>query len=86
MKALKTTLIGLRHPHMGKFGPEPSGYIATFRQLQGVAVVAYCEDTDTSLLEPAGEFHRNLKRANNVKVGQSVQRPFFECGGLTPLS
>ena len=64
--ALKTALIGLRHPHMGKFGPEPSGYIATFRQLQRVAVVAYCEDIDTALLEPAGEFHREARTYTSV--------------------
>ncbi len=53
---LKTAMIGLRHGHMGKFGAS-NGYIATFEHLEGVEVVAYCEDTDTALLEPVSEYH-----------------------------
>ncbi len=49
-------MVGLRHGHMGKVGPEHTGYIGTFRQLDGVEIVAYCEDTDPSLLEPVGQF------------------------------
>ena len=52
-------MIGLRHGHMGKIAPEPTGYIATFQQLEGVEIVAYCEDTDPSLLDPAHKLHPN---------------------------
>ncbi len=59
-------MIGLRHGHMGKIGPEPSGYIGTFRQLQGVEIVAYCEDTDPSQLETAAQFHPGTRTYSSV--------------------
>ena len=46
-------MIGLRHPHVGSIGPEKPGMVHTVRQLDGVQIVAYCEDTEPSLLEPA---------------------------------
>ena len=63
---LKTAMIGLRHGHMGKIGPQPSGYIGTFQQLEGVEIVAFCEDADHSLLEPAGEFHPDARTYTSV--------------------
>ncbi|MDP7578001.1 MAG: Gfo/Idh/MocA family oxidoreductase [SAR202 cluster bacterium] len=53
---MKAVIIGLRHPHSGSIGPSRPGYIHSFRQLEGVDVVAYCEDTDLSLLDEATEF------------------------------
>ena len=55
-KILRVALVGLRHPHVGSFGSEKPSYIHTLRQLEGVQVVAYCEDTDPKLLDPAREF------------------------------
>ena len=54
---LKTAMIGLRHGHVGSIGPENPGYIASFRGLEGVEVVAYCEDVEPQLLEPARRHH-----------------------------
>ena len=54
-KTLKTALIGLRHPHIGSFGMEKPSYIHTLKQLQGVELVAYCEDTDSKRLDLARE-------------------------------
>ena len=53
---LKAAIIGLRHPHAGTIGPSTPGYIHSFRQLDGVEVVAYCEDTDTERLDEAAEY------------------------------
>ncbi len=65
-KTLKAALIGLRHGHTGKFVPEMTGYISTFKHLDGVEVVAYCEDTDTSLLDPAREAHPSAHLYDSV--------------------
>jgi predicted dehydrogenase len=40
---------------MGSIGPAKPGWIHTFRQLDGVEVVAYCEDSDTARLDEASE-------------------------------
>lgn len=55
---LKAAIIGLRHGHVGRLEPQnPSpGYAHTFRQLDGVRVVAYCEDKDHTRLEFARQF------------------------------
>ena len=74
--ALKTAMIGLRHGHMGKIGAEPSGYIGTFRQLEGVDVVAYCEDTDPSLLEPVHQFHPEARTYTSVDA--LIEREDFD--------
>ncbi len=52
---LKAACIGLQHGHMGTIGPAKPGWIHTFRQLDGVEVVAYCEDTLTDRLAEAAE-------------------------------
>ena len=54
---LKAACIGLRHGHMGTIGPSMPGWIHTFRQLNGVEVVAYCEDTAIDSLAEAAEYH-----------------------------
>ena len=57
-KPLRVAMIGLRHPHVGSLDPaRPSpGYIHTFKQIPGVQIVAYCEDSDSSLLDLAQAF------------------------------
>ena len=54
-RTLKAVCIGLQHGHMGTIGPVKPGWIHTFRQLKGVEVVAYCEDTLTDRLAEAAE-------------------------------
>jgi predicted dehydrogenase len=51
-------MIGLRHPHVGSLDPaKPApGYIHTFKLIPGVEIVAYCEDSDATLLDQAREF------------------------------
>ena len=41
---------------MGTIGPVKSGWIHTFRQVDGVEVVAYCEDTLTDRLAEAAQY------------------------------
>ena len=65
-RTLKAAVVGLRHPHVGSFGPEKPGYIQTFRHLDGVETVAYCEETDPSFLEPAKEHHPAARLYNQL--------------------
>ena len=51
----RVAIIGLRHGHVGSIGPEKQGLIQTFRQIEEAEIVAYCEDTDTGLLDAASE-------------------------------
>ena len=51
-RTLKAAIVGLRHGHMGSIGPEKPGYVQTFKALEDVQVVAYCEDTEPERLEP----------------------------------
>ncbi len=57
-KPLRVAMIGLRHPHVGSLDPaRPApGYIHTFKQIPNVEIVAYCEDSDSSLLDLARAF------------------------------
>lgn len=52
-KMLKAAILGLRHGHMGSIGTEHPGYIQTFKGLEGVSVVAYCEETEPERMDPA---------------------------------
>jgi UDP-N-acetylglucosamine 3-dehydrogenase len=56
--SVKAVIVGLRHGHVGRLDPQsPSqGYIHSFKQIPGVEIVAYCEDTDPRLLEHAQAF------------------------------
>src|SRR5438034_6144932 len=57
---LKAACVGLRHGHA-------RGLIGTFKQLEGVQVTAYCEDTDVAALEalraaePAAHFYTSVE-------------------------
>jgi predicted dehydrogenase len=55
---LRGAFVGLRHPHVGRLDPKNSspGYIHSFKQIAGVAIVAYCEDADPRVLELAQAF------------------------------
>ena len=55
-KTLKAAMVGMRHGHLGSFGPEKPGWHRMFHQLDGVEVVAYCEDTEPQKLDVAREF------------------------------
>ncbi len=54
---LKLAFVGMRHGHVGSFDDSKPGYIHTFRQMDGLEIVAYCEDTDSSLLDEARMHH-----------------------------
>ena len=56
-ETLRTAMVGLRHSHVGEFGPHMTGYLYNFNHLDGVEVVAYCEDADPSLLKPGRQYH-----------------------------
>ena len=62
---LKAAIVGMRHGHVGKPG-EGNGYLETLRHLDGIEIVAYCEDTDLSLLDQAKHFHPNAGFYDNV--------------------
>ena len=54
---LKLALVGLRHGHVGSFDEAGRGYITTFRQMDEVEIVAYCDDTGAPLLDEARKQH-----------------------------
>ena len=56
---LKAAIVGMRHGHVGKPG-EGNGYLETLRHLDGIEIVAYCEDTDLSLLDQARSEERRV--------------------------
>ena len=66
MKTLRAVVVGLRHPHMGTFGPETPGYIHTINELEGLEVVAYCEDSDPRLLDEARRYDQRARTYDNV--------------------
>ena len=65
-KNLRAAAIGLRHGHMGSIGPEKPGWIHTFRHLEGVDVVAYCEDGEPERLDAAREHDPGAGRYDSV--------------------
>ncbi len=54
---LKLALVGLRHGHVGSFDDDGTGYIATFKQMDEVEIVAYCDETGSPRLDEAREHH-----------------------------
>src|SRR5438874_1600270 len=82
-KTLRTAIIGLRHGHVGRLDPKsPSpGYIHTFKQLDGVQVVAYCEETDTKLLDFAREFDPAARVYRSVD--ELLAREEFDLASVT---
>ena len=57
-KPHRVAIIGLRHPHVGSLDPArlSPGYIHTFKQIPDAEIVAYCEESDTALLDQAKAF------------------------------
>ena len=64
-KILRTAIVGLRHGHAGTVGSGRPGLLHTFRQLDGVEIVAYCEDTDSTRLDEAREHHPSAQFYDN---------------------
>ena len=52
-RTLRTAIVGLRHGHVGSFGPESPGYLHTLQHTAGVEIVAFCEDADPARLQEA---------------------------------
>ena len=75
-KTLKAAIVGLRHGHIGSIGPEKPGYIQTFRHLDGVDVVAYCEDTEPERLEPAKTHHPEAR--TYTSLDDLIEREEFD--------
>ena len=58
---LRAAFIGLRHPHA-------LGLVGTFQQLDGVEVVAYCEDTEGAALERMRERQPGARCYSSVEA------------------
>lgn len=56
-KKLKLAIVGLSLGHAGTIGPKKPLFIANFRNMENVEVVAYCEEDKPSLLDEAGVHH-----------------------------
>ena len=65
---IRAAIVGLRHSHVGRLNPKNSspGHAHSFKQLKGVEVVAYCEDTDSRLLDDARAFDPNANLYHSV--------------------
>lgn len=68
-KVLKAACIGLRHGHA-------SGLIGTFKQLSGVQVVAFCEDSDAAALERLRASDKNARFY--TRLDDLLQQEAFE--------
>lgn len=62
---LKIAIVGMRHGHVGRLGAG-NGYIETLQHVDGAEIVAYCEDSDSSLLDEAGRYHPGAALYDNV--------------------
>jgi predicted dehydrogenase len=67
-RPLRAAIVGLRHGHVGRLDPQrpAPGHIHTFKQLPGVSVVAYCEDSDSRLLDEARRFDPEARAYDSV--------------------
>ena len=52
-RILRTAIVGLRHDHVGSFGPQSPGYLHTLQHSAGVEIVAFCEGADPERLQEA---------------------------------
>ena len=65
-KTMKAAMVGIGVGHAGTVGPERPRFIHTFRQMEGVEVVAYCEWFDPTQLDDAKEHHPEANRYDNL--------------------
>ena len=56
-KTIRVAAVGLSLGHAGTIGPEKTGYIDNWKQIEGVEVVAYCEQNRPEILDDAGVHH-----------------------------
>ena len=62
---LKIAIVGMRHGHVGRPGAG-TGYLETLKHVDGAEIVAYCEDSDSALLDEAGRHHPGAALYDNV--------------------
>jgi predicted dehydrogenase len=63
---LRLAFVGMRHGHIGSFDDSKPGYLHTFRQMDGLEIVAYCEDSDSSRLDEARRHHPEASTYDNL--------------------
>lgn len=75
-RTLRTAIVGLRHGHVGSFGPESPGYLHTLQHTAGVEIVAFCEDADPARLQEA---RRHYPAAGiHTSVDDLIEQEDFE--------
>ena len=77
---IRVAIIGLRHPHVGSLDPArpSSGYVHTFKQIPDAQIVAYCEDSDSSLLDQARAF--DPEASIHANVDELLDKEDFDLG------
>ena len=77
---IRVAIIGLRHPHVGSLDPArpSSGYVHTFKQIPDAQIVAYCEDSDSSLLDQARAF--DPEASIHANVDELLNKEDFDLG------
>ena len=79
----KVAIIGLRHDHVGSIGPEKQGLIQVFRRLEEVEIAAYCEDTNTGLLNAA--YEHGSDASVYISVDDLIADEDFDIASITLL-
>ena len=65
-KTLRVAIVGLSIAHQGTIGPERPYLIHNFRQMEGVEVVAYCEEDQPEILKDADVHHPEAGQYTSV--------------------
>ena len=83
-KTLKAAVVGLSMGHAGTIGPVKPSMIHNFRQMEGVEVVAYCEETEPKLMDEAKEYHPGAHLYDSLDDLIAKEEFDVACVVLTP--
>ena len=65
-KCLKVAIVGLSVGHAGTIGPERPSFLHNFKAMEGVEVVAYCEEIKPEILKDADVHHPEANQYSSV--------------------
>lgn len=65
-QTLKVAIVGLSVGHAGTIGPEKTSFLHNFKSMEGVEVVAYCEELKPEILKDADVHHPEASQYDSV--------------------
>jgi hypothetical protein len=65
-QTLKVAIVGLSVGHAGTIGPEVTSFLHNFKSMEGVEVVAYCEEQKPEILKDADIHHPEASQYDSV--------------------